>query len=89
MQGVKDWTIDCLKDPETGCREGKGREKVMLREQTRHVKDWVAACLKLKRGKKTTMLRVIELNSALTPPRPASGNPRFHLDSVKVEEYEV
>ena len=89
MQSLKDWTMDYLKGLETGYREGEGREQTVLREQTRRVKDWVTACLKLKGGRKRTTLGVIELNSALTLPRPNCGSSRFHLDSVKVEEYEV
>ena len=79
MQGVKDWTVDCLKDPGTG-----------YREWIKRVKDWAAACSKLKRRGKKTTLRVIELNSTLILPRPSHGGPtRFQLDSVKFEEYKV
>ena len=90
MQCVKDWTIDCLKEPETGCREGEGREGAVLSEQMRCAKDWVTSCLNPERGSKKTTLRVIKLNSALSLPRPRPGYPtRFHLDSVKAEEYKV
>jgi len=90
IQGVKDWTIDCLKEPETGCQEGEGREKVVLREQMKRVKDRVAFRPKSKRRREKTTLRVIELISALTLPLPERGSPMwFHLDFVKVEEYEV
>jgi len=29
-EGVKDWALDCLKEPKTGC-DGDGRKKKMLR----------------------------------------------------------
>ena len=62
------------------------------------MKDWAIECLKKtkigrdkRRGRKETTLRVIELCSAFNqfPTRDDSGRVRFHLDSVKVEEYEV
>ena len=82
MQGVKDWTIDCLKEPEMGCLEGEGGENQVLREQMKRVKDWAAFRSKLESGDKKTTLRVIELSSA----RSSTG---FHLGAVKVEEYKV
>ena len=96
MQGIKDWAIDCLKKPETGYREGEGRnETVLLREQRRGVKDQAVDRKKSETGRKM-MLRVIELGSVLALPRPNVGilssinaPPRFNLDSVKVEEYHV
>jgi hypothetical protein len=53
---AKDSAINCLKEPETGCREREGRKKITV--------------------------RVIELVMGST-------FPAFHLDSVRVEEYEV
>jgi len=93
MEDVKDWAIDCLKKAKTGCQEGGKRKKTVWREQ---VKGWAADCLKKPRtghhrgeGKKIT-LRVIELGSVFTLPRPSEITlTRFHLGSVKVEEYEV
>ena len=80
MQGVKDWMIVCLKGQETGEE----------REQMTCVKDWVTFCLNRETGRKERTLRVIELDSDFTPPRSRLGiRPRFHLDSVKAEEYKV
>ena len=31
VDGVKDLVINCLKEPETGCREGKGRKRTTVR----------------------------------------------------------
>lgn len=31
MKGVKDWAIDCLKRPKTGCCKGGGRKETTLR----------------------------------------------------------
>ena len=62
------------------------------------MKDWAIDCLKRPRtrrhkggGRKETTLRVIELSSVFNPlPRYGDGGLlRFHLGSVKVEEYEV
>ena len=74
--------MDCLKEPETG-----------YQRQVRRVNDCVAAYLRLKRGRKKTTLRVIELNSAVAPsgPRRVYGYSQmmFHLGSVKFEQYKV
>jgi len=56
VRGVKDWAVDCLREPEAG-----RQEKVV--------------------GKKT-VVRVIELRSD-------RARPKYHLASVRVEEYEV
>ena len=90
MQGVKDLTIGCSKKPEMGRQEGEGRKKAALREWMRRVKHRVAACLNLKRGRKETLLGVIELRKVITPSGPEDGiPPRFCRGSVGVEEYEV
>ena len=86
MQGLKDWTMNCLKEPVTG-----------YRRQVRRVNDWMAGCLRLKRGEKKTTLRVIELDSAITFPERSNvsaygygySRTRFHLGSVKFEEHKV
>ena len=31
VEGMKDWVVDCLRKPETGCREGEGRKKTMVK----------------------------------------------------------
>ena len=58
-RGVKDWAIDCLREPEAGLQE-----KVKVVES------------------KKTVVRVIELRSDRL-------RPKYHLASVKVEEYDV
>ena len=98
MEGVKDWTIDCLKETKS---EGR---KTVLRERMRSVKDWgVGRSREPKtghdvdqgeaRGRKSMTLRFVELTLVPTPRRP-----RWHgdggyllscLGSVKVEECEV
>ena len=97
MEGVKDWTIDCLKGAIMGRQEGDGKKKTVLREQMKGVKDWAVDRLMQPKvghhkgeGKKSTTLRVIELGLVSAPPWPGSGgSPNFHLGSVKVEEHEV
>ena len=97
MKDAKDWAINCLKKPKTRYQEEEGRKIIALREQTKGVKGWVVGWLKEPKtgdhreggGKKTT-LRVIELSSLFTLQWPNDTvTPRFHLDSVKVEECEV
>ena len=61
------------------------------------VKDWAIDCLKESEtgfreaeGMRRITLKVIELGSVLALPQPRyDATLRFHLDSVKVEEYEV
>ena len=73
-------------------------QKQALREQMKGVKDWAIDCLKRpergrreREGRKGTTLRVIELSSTLNrfPTYGDGGLQRFHLGSVKAEEFEV
>ena len=64
------------------------RREQALREEVNDVKHWAIECLKANMeyreggGKKKTVLRVIELNTR-------RSDPKYCLDSVKVEECEV
>jgi len=97
MKGVKDWAIDCLKKPKTGHQEGEKEKNAVSGELMRGLKGWGVGWLKKPNtgahkgeGIKKTVLRVIELNMAPTLPLvDETVRPRFHLGSVKVEEYKV
>ena len=93
MESVKAWTVDCLKETKS-----EGRRKAVLKERVRSVKDWAVDCFRQpakaehreEEGRKSTMLRVIELSSASTPlKRSTDGRLSFHIGSVKVEEHDV
>ena len=82
---MKDWAIDCLKEPEKACQAGEGRKKTALREWMWGVKDRKSTI-----GRMKTTLRVIELIPAPTKTsRYPRYSPDFHLGSVKVMEYGV
>ena len=97
MKDVKSWAINCLKKPKTIYQEEEGRRIIALREQMKGAKGWAVGRLKeletgdhRGEGSKKTTLRVIELSSVFTLQQPNdTAPPRFHLDSVKVEECEV
>jgi len=98
---VKDWAINCLNKPKTRYQEEERRKITALREQTKVVKGWAVGRPKepkigdhrgegIPGGRKKILLRVIELSSVFTLQWPNdTAPPRFHLDSVGVEECEV